>query len=100
MRSYCNVPSIALMNATPTQLAAIRSSVADHGKTLYVLAVDPTKVTFDPAGGAVRPLSVAKTTRWPSTLHTTPVGPMTETVPVYLGRVEADGLVEPISKRS
>jgi hypothetical protein len=100
MRSYCNVPSIALMDAKPAQLAEIRTSVEQHGKTLYVLAVDPTDIAFDPDGGPVTALSVAKTTRWPSTLHTTPVGSMSEVVPVYLGLVEADGLVKPISAPS
>jgi hypothetical protein len=97
MRSYCNVPSIGLLNASATQLATARTSVAQNGKTLYVLAVDPSKIAFDPSKGPVVPFSVAATTRWPSTLHTAPTGPATEVVPVYLGRVEGNGLVDPIA---
>jgi Dolichyl-phosphate-mannose-protein mannosyltransferase len=98
IRSYCNVPSIGLMDATPAQLAAIRTSVLRQGRHLYVFATDATEIQFTAGHPSPAPYSTAVTTRWPSSLHTTPVGPTHETVRAFLGTVRDDGLVEPLSR--
>ena len=98
IRSYCNVPSLGLVDASPAQLAAIRTSLLRHGRQLYVFSTDATKIQFAPGHPSPAAYSTVVTTRWPSSLHTTPFGPTHETVQAFLGTVRDDGLVEPISR--
>ncbi len=98
IRSYCNVPSLGLPDgASPTVLAVVRESVARANRTLYVLASTPDPIPFAPAAPSA-PFSSVTTTRWPSTLHTTPVGSTTEVVSVYLARVNPDGSAQAVAK--
>jgi len=93
IRSYCDVPTLALVGASSGQVADAARAVSSHGRTLYVVASNPTQLTFD---GPVPPAFLtAVFTRWPSTLETPPTEPIEQTVRVYLGRAEADGRVVP-----
>ncbi len=96
IRSYCNVPTLGLLGATPAQLAQVRASLLQHGKTLYVLAEDPSKIKT--VTGKPTVFSRAATTRWPSTLHVTPTKPAVEIVTVYLGLVQPDGLAQTLRR--
>jgi hypothetical protein len=96
IRSYCNVPSYALTDAQPAQLAQVRAAVAAHQRVLYLLSTDPTKIHFaGPPPGV--PFSEVTTTRWPSVLHGPPTAVDHEHVAVYLATVRADGLAEPVT---
>ena len=96
IRSYCGVPTLALVGASAAQVADAARAVSAHGRALYVVASDPGQLTFD---GPVPPaFFTAVFTRWPSTLETTPTAPVEQTVRVYLGRAEADGRVVPIQR--
>jgi hypothetical protein len=93
IRSYCEVPTLALVGASPRQVADAAHAVSGHGRTLYVVAANPSQLTFD---GPVPPaFFTAVFTRWPSTLEMAPTEPIEQTVRVYLGRAEADGRVVP-----
>ena len=94
IRSYCDVPTLALVGASSGQVADAARAVSSHGRTLYVVASNPTQLTFD---GPVPPaFFTAVFNRWPSTLEMPPTEPVEQTVRVYLGRAEADGRVVPI----
>jgi hypothetical protein len=91
------VPSLGLpKGADAAELARIRTALAQHGKTLFVLSSSATGIEF--ATDAPKPFSSVATTRWPSTLHTTPSGPLIETVTVYLGTVDEHGQVHELAK--
>lgn len=93
IRSYCEVPTLALVGASARQVADAARAVSAHGRTLYVVASNPSQLTFD---GPVPPaFFTAVFTRWPSTLEEAPTEPIEQTVRVYLGRAEADGRVVP-----
>ena len=96
IRSYCNVPSYALIDAQPAQLAPVRVAVAAHHRVLYLLSTDPTKIHFAGSPPAA-PFSEVTTTRWPSVLHGPPTTVDHESVAVYLAKVRADGLAEAVT---
>jgi hypothetical protein len=93
VRSYCGVPALALVGASADRVADVSRSVAEHGRTLYVLASDPAQLTFD--GPVPPPFSTAEFTRWPSVIETPPAEPAEQTVRVYVGRAESDGRIVP-----
>jgi hypothetical protein len=97
IRSYCNVPSLGLVGASRAQLAGVRAAVASHGRVLYLLSTDVTKIEFAPGSTPTAPFSVVNTTRWPSVLHGPPSGIIHEQVAVYLATVREDGLAVPVT---
>lgn len=97
LRSYCNVPSIGLIGASPAELAQVRTAVASHQRILYLLSTDASKIQFAPGTAPSKPLSVVRTTRWPSVLHHPPTGVDHERVAVYLATVRPDGLAVPVT---
>lgn len=96
MRSYCGVPAIGLIGASPSMLTDVRQSAAEHGRQLYLIATNPAAITFAPLAAPSVPYSQVRTTRWPSTLHSPPSGPDYEQVAVYLATVRPDGFAEPV----
>jgi len=96
LRSYCNVPSIGLIDASPAELAQVRTAVASHQRVLYLLSTDASKIQFAPGTTPSQPFSVVRTTRWPSVLHHPPTGVAHEKVAVYLATVRPDGLAVPV----
>ena len=96
VRSYCGVPSLGLDGPSPAQLAQVRIAVNDHGRTLFLLSTDVTKIPYVDGMKPASPFSVVDTTRWPSVLHGPPSDVDHEQVTVYLATVRADGLAEPI----
>jgi hypothetical protein len=90
MRAYCDVATIALVSPNPATLAAVRTSVADGGRTLYVMSERPGELTYGSAAPTV-PFSKVTTTRWPSLIGKTPTGPARQEVDVYLATIGPDG---------
>jgi hypothetical protein len=97
IRSYCNVPSLALVGASPAELAQVRTAVASHQRVLYLLSTDVSKIQFAAGATPSEPFSEVRTTRWPSVLHHPPTGVEHERVAVYLATVRADGLAVPVT---
>jgi hypothetical protein len=98
IRSYCDVPSLALIPAQPEQLVDVRAAVAANHRVLYLLATDPAAIQF--VGGAPpAPFSIVNTTRWPSVLNAPPRHVDHEQVAVYLATVGEDGLARPVTPR-
>jgi hypothetical protein len=93
IRSYCEVPTLALVGASAGQVADAAQAVGARGRTLYVVATDPAQLSF--AGPVPPAFFTTVFTRWPSTLETTPTEPVEQTVRVYLGRAQADGRIVP-----
>lgn len=98
LRSFCGVPSIALIGATAAQLADVRTAVQATGRTLYVMAADPKELAWvgEPPAG---PFSLAETSRWPSTLDTPPRDAADHVVQVFLATVRPDGRVLAVPPR-
>jgi hypothetical protein len=100
VRSYCGATSISLLDPSTAQLARMQASVLAQGRTLYVLATDPSRLPYSAETSDPPPFSQVDTARWPSTLYTTPVRAMHESVAVYLGTVNAAGRVVAITSGS
>lgn len=94
IRSYCDVPALALVGARADRVAGVQQAVSAHGLTLFVLAGDPSQLAF--AGPTPTAFSATTFTRWPSTIETPPTEPVRQTVRLYLGRAESDGRVTPV----
>lgn len=97
LRSYCRVPSLGLEGASPAEIAQVRVAVSDHGRTLYLLSTDVTKIQYVTGTTPSTPFSTVRTTRWPSVLHGPPSKVDHEQVAVYLATVREDGLAEPVT---
>lgn len=91
VRSYCGVPAIGLVDATPAQLAQVRADVARHGRELYVLASDAAPVSFAPGASRV-PFSSVNTQLWPNVINHAPTGPGHRLTELWLGQVDESGL--------
>jgi hypothetical protein len=96
VRAYCNVPTISVQGASPAALAGMQAAAAQHGRQLFALSTDPTKLTFS-GGAPAAALSKIRAQMWPSTLYTSPRGSAHETVSVYLGSVGSDGTVTAVA---
>ncbi|MCU1656606.1 MAG: Dolichyl-phosphate-mannose-protein mannosyltransferase [Pseudonocardiales bacterium] len=96
LRSYCNVPTIGLVGATPVQLADMRRSVAAHGRVLYVLSQDNARTTRYATPAPVAPFSVVTVQRWPTQINVAPREPDTQTYAMFLSTVDAAGLAHPV----
>jgi len=92
VRSYCDVPAIGLIHAQAGQLAAMRTSVEQSGRTLYALSTDVTVMRFADSSTPA-PFHSVTTSRWPSTIDTAPRKAASEVVTVYLATVRPDGLL-------
>ena len=97
IRSWCGVPAVGLVGATPSQLATARASAQAAGRTLYVIAARPDQGTYATSSPAA-PFSSATVTRWPQTLHTPPKHAVRQTIAVYLSTVDADGRLRPVAR--
>ena len=95
IRSYCGVPTIAVVGAVPAQLASIRAAVTAHGRTLFLLSEDPA-TTHYATSGAVAPFSTVTVQRWPSVINRAPTAPSFRTTVVFLSTVDDAGLAHPV----
>jgi hypothetical protein len=95
IRSYCGVPTIALVGFTPAQLASVRTAVMAQGRTMFLLSQDPTTTQYATSGD-IAPFSVVTVTRWPNVVNKPPVGPGYSTTFMFLSTVDAAGLAHPV----
>jgi Dolichyl-phosphate-mannose-protein mannosyltransferase len=95
IRSYCGVPTIALVGATPPQLASMRIAAVVHGRTLFVLSQDPA-TTHYATSGAVAPFSSVTVQRWPNIINKAPTAPSLRATVVFLSTVDNAGLAHPV----
>lgn len=95
IRSYCGVPTIAVVEAVPSQLAAIRTSVIAHGRTLFALSQDPTNTHYATSGD-VPPFSTVTTQRWPNVINQPPTERTHPMTILFLSTVDAAGLAHPV----
>ncbi|MDT4982045.1 MAG: hypothetical protein QOG07_3924 [Pseudonocardiales bacterium] len=96
IRSYCGVPTIALVGFTPAQLAAVRAAVIAHGRTMFLLSQDPTTTTKYATSGDVAPFSSVTVPRWPTVINRAPSGPGSMTTVLFLSTVDEHGLAHPV----
>lgn len=95
IRSYCGVPTIAVVDATPSQLASIRAAVTAHGRTLFLLSQDPSTTHYATTGD-VAPFSSVTVQRWPSVINEAPHHPSHIVTILFLSTVDAAGLAHPV----
>ncbi len=97
MRSFCDVPTQAMAEPSPSRLARVRGNVAASGRTLYVIAEQARFVPYQ-AGAPADPgaFSTVSVTKWPERLESVPQSAHRYAVPLYLGEVNADGTVRPV----
>jgi hypothetical protein len=98
LRSFCNVPTIALDAATPPELVKIRAAVQAHGRRLFVLAQHPEFLNLAP-GSPTAAFSVVNVQRWPTQINVAPELPDTQQYAMYLATVDAAGLAHPVPAR-
>jgi hypothetical protein len=94
VRSYCDVPAIGMINASPTQLATMVAAVRAHGRTLYALSTIPAPLHVV-AGTPTppRPFSSFPIQRFPQAIDAAPSKARHDQATVYLGQVQPDGLL-------
>lgn len=95
IRSYCGVPTIAVVGAEPPQLAAIRAAATAHGRTLFLLS-EASATTQYATRGHVAPFSSVTVQRWPNVINQAPRDPAYRTTIVFLSTVDAAGLAHPL----
>jgi hypothetical protein len=95
IRSYCAVPTIALVDFTPEQLALARTAVIAHGRTMFLLSQDPQTTKYATSGD-VAPFSTVKVPRWPYVINQAPTGPASRTTFIFLSTVDASGLAHAV----
>ncbi|PZS12489.1 MAG: hypothetical protein DLM57_18805 [Pseudonocardiales bacterium] len=98
IRSYCGVPTIAVLGAGPEQLVPIRAAVAAHGRALFLLSQDPATTRYA-SGLAVMPFSSVTAQRWPNVINRAPTAPTRARTVVFLSTVDAAGLARPVPAR-
>jgi Dolichyl-phosphate-mannose-protein mannosyltransferase len=99
MRSYCDVPSLGLVNATPTQLAAANAAAHAAGRRLYVMW-QPSPHPPQPAlaaNSSTAPFSTVIVQRWPDVVGHPPRKKGGREVTIDLATVGAGGLLVPVS---
>jgi hypothetical protein len=95
LRSFCNVPTIGLVGATPDQLAAVKRSVTAHGRVLYVLSQDPARAQY--AAGSTPPaFSRVVVQRWPTQINKAPDTADGQTYTMFLSTVDDAGFAHPV----
>ena len=95
IRSYCGVPTIALVGFTPARLALARAAVIAHGRTMFLLSQDPATTTYATSGD-VAPFSTVTVPRWPYVINRAPTGPASRTTFIFLSTVDASGLAHAV----
>ncbi|MEP7019142.1 MAG: glycosyltransferase family 39 protein, partial [Pseudonocardiales bacterium] len=95
IRSYCGVPTVALVGAKPAQLATMRATALAHGRTLFVLSQDPDTTDYA-AHGAPAPFWSVRVPRWPNVINKAPVRAWFSTTHVFLSTVDEVGLAHAV----
>jgi hypothetical protein len=92
LRSFCDVPTIGLLDASPAQLAQVGAAARAHGRRLFVLGQTP-----DHTGGtAGHAFSVVNVERWPTQINQPPDQGDIQQYAVWLSEVDASGVLVPV----
>jgi hypothetical protein len=109
IRSFCDVPAIGLITATPDQLAQVAAAVRAHDRVPYVLgqcdAVTPVMPPCTNTTGTGRTsapaLAVVRVTRWPNKINTAPgsadIKVFQQQYSVWLSRLDESGVPQPVA---
>jgi hypothetical protein len=93
LRSFCDVPTIGLVGATPDQLADMKRAVAAHGRELFVLNQDERPLPVQYANRGTPPaFSIVTVQRWPTQINVAPDEPDSQRYTMFLSRVDDAGL--------
>ncbi len=92
LRSYCDVPSIGLVDATPAQLARMNGAVAAHGRRLFVLSQNRNLMPFAPRSTTM-PFASEVVPTWPNLVERVPSRAGSRRTTIYLATVTPDGRV-------
>jgi len=95
IRSYCGVPTIAFIGATPAQLARMKATAGAHGRILYVLSQDYHETRYATTG-TIAPFSSVTVSRWPNVINQPPASASHQTTVVFLSTVDDDGLAHAV----
>lgn len=95
IRSYCDVPAIALPGAQPAQLSSVRAAVTAHGRTLFLLSQDAAATRYASAG-VVAAFSSVTVQRWPNVINRAPSAASHQRTTVFLSTVDADGFAHAV----
>jgi hypothetical protein len=98
IRAYCGVPTIAVVAATPPQLASIRTAVAAHGRTMFTLTQEPTPAQYAD-NDVPAPFSTVIVPRWPNVINQPPRSGSYQQTTVYLSTVDDAGFGHPVAPR-
>jgi hypothetical protein len=95
IRAFCRVPAQGLRRPAPGQLAGARRAARAHGRTLFVVSGSPEVVPF--AQQPDRPYSRVTIGKVSERLLDPPRAPTYYDRRLWIGRVDADGRVVPLS---
>lgn len=92
------MPSQAIADPSPSLLAQVRANVEASGRTLYVISEQVRFVPYEP-GVPADPGSffTAAVSKWPERLESVLQTASRYVVPLYLGEVNVDGKVRPVT---
>lgn len=90
LRSFCDVPAIGLVDASPTQVSAMNASVTGHGRELFVLSQDRAAIE-SATGLTVAVFSTVTVQRWPNQIDVAPDQADAQTTTVFLTALDASG---------
>lgn len=94
VRSYCRVPTAALVPAASTRvLAGVASNVARSGRRLYLLSSGANEGAVPTSNPMARPVSEILVKTWMTSLVRPPHAVALAVRKMYVGKVGADGLV-------
>lgn len=96
LRSFCNVPTIGLVDATPEQIRSVNSSVIAHGRHLFVLAqlTTPDRLVQVTRSTGLPPVTYQRVVvqRWPTQINVAPDDTdVKQTYSMFLASVDAAG---------
>ncbi|PZS28184.1 MAG: hypothetical protein DLM58_17450 [Pseudonocardiales bacterium] len=95
IRSYCGVPTIALIGAHASQLATMRAAALADGRILFVLSQDPDTTDYATRGRPA-PFSSVRVPRWPNVINKAPLQAWFSTTHVFLSTVDEAGLAHAV----
>jgi hypothetical protein len=96
VRSFCNVPTIGLIDATPDQIRAVNTAVHAHGRHLFVLSqlTTPQRLAQVRSSTGLPPVAYQRVVvqRWPTQIDAAPDSSNThEVYSMFLASVDATG---------
>jgi hypothetical protein len=95
VRSYCGVPSLGLIGATPAQLQEVRQTLLASNRRLFVISMTVDPIGFAP-GVSHAPFSIVNAQHWPNTINKPPAQISYTVRTLYLAEINPEGLAVPV----